>query len=160
VDRGTTNPETQSPAIGALWDEQTRDSTNNCLNEGGTRSMYPMGQLRFDQDKPVDIGCTEYLRVGKQFYLGAPKTPCEWKPDDVLDQEMTIVFCTNTLGFSFPVGLRGNILKCTARRTNVDSNGQIKPDSKPDSMHHAIIAFIETLVDAEKGKILFQFCSS
>jgi hypothetical protein len=135
-------------------DQASGNETASLLQDGCTRSMYPMGQLQVNQAPPDDIDWVEYTLDGEHA-IHAGST-CTWDPNASFDQEITVVFCTNQSGFSFSsIHERAPF---TVSRQHVDNNGERKAESRQDSMNTAIIEYMKELVD-EKVKIRFQFCS-
>jgi hypothetical protein len=147
-----------APAVAACApsdDKASDKKADSLLKYGWTRSMYPMGQLQVNQGPPDELRWKEYTLNGE--CATHEDSECPWDLDASFDQEITVVFCTNQSQMAFNIHKRTPF---TLSRQHVDNGGEIKAQEQcQTSMSNYFIEHLKELVDADKVKIRFQFCS-
>ena len=130
------------------------DSDNTDIPDDGTRSMYPMGLLDVTETPDDDDFC-EYRLIGGKFYLKGSQKETPWDRTQ-FEQEITIVFSTNTKGFNVNWDQSG--VSFDLLRRHLHDDGQIRRE-KTSQMNIAILNHLDGLVDTNKVKIRFEVCS-
>ena len=94
-----------------------------------------------------EIDWMEYTHNGERERATLGGFECTWDPAASFEQEITLSSAqSRAVSHSVPM--------------TVFLDGEIKPKESPlDSLNNQIIQYMKELVDAEKVKIRFQFCS-
>jgi hypothetical protein len=84
------NAHAKTPAVPSSDDQARANETSSLLEDGWTRSMYPMGQLQVNQASPDEIDWVEYTHDGERERATLGGFECTWYPVASFEQEITL----------------------------------------------------------------------